>query len=62
MVYHVVETSETDVAGKCVSCCGEQERVSLLVLLLPKYTVPLLFTTADLDLMESTVDHLEENK
>ena len=59
MVYHVVETSEIDVAGKCVSCCGKQERVSLLLLLLPKYTVALLTTTADLDLMESTVDHLE---
>ena len=62
MVYHVVETLETGMAGKRVSCCGEQERVSLLLLLLPKYTVPLLATTTDLDLMESTVDQLEENK
>lgn len=62
MVYHVVKTSETDMEGKCVSCWAKQEQVSLLLLLLPKYTVPLLATTMDLDLLESTVDQLEENK
>lgn len=56
-----MKTSETETVGEYVSCWTKQERVSLLLLLLPKY-MSLLTTTPNQELLESVVDQLEENK